>query len=666
MTTIEAIDEKITSLNEIINNFNEADLEELDEVKAQLLILKECEQVFADEEILSSYDFSKVIEMLEDNDLGFDDLSKTLKDIQNIIKIRRELNVSDKEVPFAVSQVKAFRVFVEKFSELKNRLNNRYTELSKSTSSKSRLESMESLKKLLEGKGRRKYYTESMINDFFDEFDLLNMNPKEAKDILSGFFDTKNLNSRHSAVKANYEDILDLYREYVSDFNVMESLLDKHRKEIVSKIDLDNTREILEFFKKEGILDKFKKTTLLQISVFGKANYIINDLYPKIKSKPVNKQKQYFNDTLATVWVKQPGTGNHRGGTFNYLYSSNPNNNKKSLYSRCHSVDIDELEENIKYLKANNNLFDPSFQIDLISEDAEGMRLKRMPTWLLKKNVELCKLFGLGYLTELPFSLVDQIDIEDKIHLAVELGLLNPPMTPEFIGMEKDIVNNYKFEKNVSKKNIYNQSIRNYFQRYASLLNKIPINEYAYMFSDLNKLGYIGFYNNFLSSAKAGQADRSYLESAKEITNNPTAMKELVANNFMNEWYPDKIDNYYEYESVITEKNTLLKTGVADKQDYYDYTILDDPLIQKLEEHCVYDTITSNDQIIQNKNEYIYLFNNRIISRYKVLHNASLLKEEYGYLDEDMLMTSIVRNSFIDPKSYDLIESTVRERGKTL
>ena len=60
------------------------------------------------------------------------------------------------------------------------------------------------------------------------------------------------------------------------------------------------------------------------------------------------------------------------------------------------------------------------------------------------------------------------------------------------------------------------------------------------------------------------------------------------------------------------------------------------------------------------------MFGDRIISRYKVLHNASILKEEYGTLTEDMLMTAIVRNSFLDEKTYKRIENCVWKRGMVM
>ena len=55
-------------------------------------------------------------------------------------------------------------------------------------------------------------------------------------------------------------------------------------------------------------------------------------------------------------------------------------------------------------------------------------------------------------------------------------------------------------------------------------------------------------------------------------------------------------------------------------------------------------------------NPYAYLFNTTIISRYKVLRNLSILKDKYGYLNSDMVLTSLVRNSYIDKKTFNTIK----------
>ena len=67
---------------------------------------------------------------------------------------------------------------------------------------------------------------------------------------------------------------------------------------------------------------------------------------------------------------------------------------------------------------------------------------------------------------------------------------------------------------------------------------------------------------------------------------------------------------------------------------------------------------------VELKNEFVYKFGDKLISRYKVLHNATILRDKYGYLDENMLLTSVVRNSFLNEETFKHIKDSVKERSK--
>ena len=45
----------------------------------------------------------------------------------------------------------------------------------------------------------------------------------------------------------------------------------------------------------------------------------------------------------------------------------------------------------------------------------------------------------------------------------------------------------------------------------------------------------------------------------------------------------------------------------------------------------------------------------------KVLRNASILKKVYKELDQEMLLTAIVRNSFIDNDTFQLIKAQIMD-----
>ncbi len=667
MATLDILSQKIDVLKDTLTQLSETNMDERTKIQAQIVIIEECERVIDNEELMSSYDFSNAIRLIESYNFSIENLSQIISDIQSVLLVREELNMSSDDMPLEENQVSTFKTFIEKLKAVKEELNEKLKKLSENVEGKKRISNLEALKNILEGTGRRKYYTEDMFRDFYEEFDILSLPPEQAQSLLEGFYQTRNLRSRQSVEKANIEDVVALYREFLpsSTMRFFEALLDNHKNEVTSAIDLDNVREILQFFKDNGILDKFKRTTLLKITLYGKAEYIKETVYPKVMSNTPDVIETFYEDDLASIWIKEKGTSTHKASPFRRNRGRGEEKDTESLYSSCLTVDYDEFWENIEILRTNRSLFDDKFDVDDVGAN---LNIKTLPVWVLKKNIELCKLFGLGTITSLPTTCIERGDIEDKIHLAIELGLLNPPLTPVFREMDKDIVRNEEFQRNTARKKIYNQSIRNYFQRYLSMLSNRSVNEYAYMFYKLQTEGYTGFYNDFFSDVHAGKGNPEIITpQVREVITDKKKMDDFITDNFMTEWYSDFIQNYDEYDDVITEYTDEEKKTEYKEQSYIDSAILEDPLIKKLEENnTVMDTITQNDEVVERKNEFVYMFGNRIISRYKVLHNASILKDMYGTLTKDMLMASIVRNSFLDNDTFQQIYSNVMERGRTL
>ena len=667
LDTLDVLSRKIEELKDTLSQLSESNIDEKANIQAQIFIIEECERVIDNEEMMSRYDFSNAIRLIESYNFSIENLSQIISDIQSVLLVREELNISSADMPLEDNQVSTFSNFIEKLKVLKEELNDKSQKLSENVESKKRISNLEALKNILEGTGRRKYYTEEMFRDFYEEFDILSLPPKQAQSLLERFYQTKNLSSRQSIEKANLEDVVALYREFLpsTTMKYFEALLNDHKNEVTTIVDFDNVRDILQFFKDNGTLEKFKKTTLLKITLYGKADYIKEVVYPKVMSNTPDVIETFYEDDLASIWIKEKGTSTHKSSPFRRSRTRREENDTESLYSSCHTIDYDEFWENIEILRANRSLFDDKFDIDDVGAN---LNIKTLPVWVLKKNIELCKIFGLGTITSIPPSSIEKGDIEDKVHLAIELGLLNPPLTPMFIEMDKDIIRNEEFQRNTTKKKIYNQSIRNYFQRYLSMLSIRSVNEYAYLFYKLKTEGYIAFYNDFFSDVQAGKGNPEIITpQIREVITDKKRMDDFVANNFMTDWYSDVIKNYDEYDDIITEYTDEEKKIEYKKQSYINSAILADPLIKELEENnTVMDTITQNDEVVERKNEFVYMFENRIISRYKVLHNASILKDMYGTLTKEMLMASIVRNSFIDNDTFQQIYLEVMERGRNL
>ena len=669
MTASDLLREKIDTLKNAITEISVENLDEKTRISAELVIIDEVEKVSKDEILMTKYDFSSAITLLETHDFVIENLSKIISDIKNVIEVKQELNLP--ELALATAQKETFDSFINQLSSLKNSLTEKLTELTKDDRNKRKIQNLEDLMAILENPGSRKYVTVDMVDTFYEEFDILNKPLSEVKLLLKGFYNTRNLRNRKNREKADIYEVIALYKEFFSDNRLLEDLIKVHQEEITTYIDLDNTRDILAFFTDKKIINKFRRTALLKVSLFGKIEKI-KEVYDQIMNRDPNSLDLYFEDDLATVWVCY---NNHsRKKPFRVSREKDGTGDEDRLYSKCHTVTLDEFWENVDLLNQNSNLFSDKYDV---GNFGAHLRAKRIPTEQVKnytsllnlvtgpgdfrKNIGLCRIFGFGTIHKIPVSTLEYGDIEEKIHLAIELGLLNPPITQEYKVMEASILKTEEFERNMDKQNLVNQSIRNYFQRYSSKLSGNSINEYAYLFYKLLTLGQENFYRDFFSDVKAGQADPCFLADAKK--NND--IDDIVMNNFITEWYSEFVPNYDEYDEIIEEANSTSKKDGFDQTTYFNQDILNEELIVNLEEnYCVNDILKQGEQEIEIKNQFVYVFDDRIISRYKVLRNASILKSYYGVLDENMLIASIVRNSYLDENAFDIISDIVREGKK--
>lgn len=664
MDILKTIENKIEELKKIISDSEESNKKEKSIIQEQIRLLEECESVSNDEEKMIGFDFSKVLNLIEQ--FGYDNktILKTIEDIKNVLSIRKQLKMSEEELPLDEKQIFEYKKLINKLKEVKEDLNKKLNQLPDVEDIKKKISDLEGLLKVFQGGFRRKYYTIEMFNTFCEVFDIFHLPPEQAHELLGLFYNTSNLKIRQNVDEVNIEEVISLFAEFFVDtsFKLYEKLIRDHKNEVSSKIDLDNAREILQFFKDKNILDKFKRTALLKITIYGKAEYIKETVYPEIMADP--SKDIFFEDDLASVWIKEKGKSNYRTSTFRRNGGRKKGQETELLSPSSYTVDYDEFRQNVELLRENSNLFGDKFNLD---DPGANIAIKTLPVWVLKKNIELCKLFGLGSISSLPATCVINGNLEDKIHLAIELGLLNPPLNSRFRMIDKDIVRSEQFQTNYNRKKIYNQSIRNYFQRYLGMLGITTINEYAYMFYILKEHGYIEFYNEFFSEAHAGKANRAFIEQVKEIATDKDKIDGLVSNNFLIDYYSNYIDNYGEYDEILNEYNDEDKTSEYNGENYFSRDILEDPLIKELESNnTVIDFVTQNDEEVERMNEFVYMFDDRIISRYKVLHNASILKSMYGYLSRDMVLTSIVRNSFLDSDSFQKIYSSVMKGSITL
>ena len=695
MAILDILEEKITTLNNILEQVKTSDLNKKQKLEAELIIIEECERVLNSEELMMDYDFSNSVSILNNQNLTINNVEHMLSEVKQVINVKRMVNIP--ELEFSEEQKNALIQLKKNLETAKHSIKKEIAEISKKEIGNKNIENLEELRNILAGTSKKKYYTEEMFDAFSELVDWEKLSDEEFDSILSGFYNTRNFQREQKKEKENIDNVISLYKEFLPERDLIKNqsnefsglfgeMIYKYQEEITSYIDLDNTREILQFFKETGILNKFNRTALLKVSIFAESDYV-KELYHKIQTNHPEEMDIYYEDATATLWICN--STNYRRKPFRVSIEKPTKKEKESLYSQCHSITEDEFRENVKVLSENSDMFSEKLDIsnigahlkvktmdqEKIKKYTSLLRLVTTSSWQLVKNLQLFKLFKMGENFKIPITSLERGDIENKIHLAIELGLLNPPMDSIYREIEKNILTSESFSKIASHRRIYNNSIRNYFQRNTSIICQLSINDYSFLFYKLNKLGPTDFYNYFFHEKQSGRKDTENIKNdiektvpektilVKEKRKNVKDYDQFIRNNFVIDYYNEYIENYEEYDYIITNYNEENKKSYNQSFTYYDNEILKDELIKELEEkNCIEDILTQNNQIIKQKNEFVYKIGNTLISRYKVLHNASILKRKYGYLNKEMLMTSIVRNSFLTKESFETIEKIIYDK----
>ena len=159
----------------------------------------------------------------------------------------------------------------------------------------------------------------------------------------------------------------------------------------------------------------------------------------------------------------------------------------------------------------------------------------------------------------------------------------------------------------------------------------------------------------------AGKRNKSdfYQKEDKEYLKDSKVIEKIIDDSFVTNYYDALIPNYDAYNDCIKEYLSSLNSDTVNP--YFDDGILNDEGVNELEKHMIYDTYLVDNDMKKIPNQYVYLFDKCIISRYKVLRNLSILKNKYGYLNNDMILTAVVRNSFIDKDTFELIKDEIQK-----
>lgn len=388
----------------------------------------------------------------------------------------------------------------------------------------------------------------------------------------------------------------------------------KHKTEIERKINLSNALEILEYMKSVKIkslslLDYFSNPTLLTLLVYGNKDTIMQR-YEQLSID--GKLYQVFFDT-SSVWLKTLNKKDVRS-TRSHNTHTKGTGEVGTLKYDSQIISYDDMIENERFLKSKG------FPVSL-SESIHYKILKTNPI-ILKNNYEIYKKYGFFDVAKRsPASMLGASRLLEKCDLCVELGILNG------MGSNEKDCNLIKY----SPTRLVNTP-RGFFQYLAlSKLNSRPHEYYGLISSDSK--------DAFALSSITHQMKLKGLGTSCD----DKTLNEFIENNFINQ--NEHIPNYLRYDAIVLG---------SDKIDY-DKEILSLPDIDKLEKE-------------NKKSEFIYKFNEQIISRQKVLRVSSILYNKYHKLTKEMLLYSITKGSYINEEVLDDIENNISysyEGGKT-
>lgn len=633
-------------LNRKIDELKNNSPTELESLNKNLDTVKEALEALDDDEKLISYDFNMAINLVNRNvkTFGIIDFKKCINDVKNVLIIRNKfvnsLTLSD-------NQSHDINCFKEKLIELKKYLEELIIDYEKGKVNENLISNLDSFKELLEGDGTFSY---EMLESFFEVVDYDTLSYKDIKELSDLILEAKTRKIEDKK-RVKVKEVISLLQEYYGP-NFKTSGVINYRDEICSRIDLDNARKILEFFRKEKILKDFFYTAILQIVVYGKYEFIKDFYFEKVLPKKDKIKKLYFNDTMSCLWINENSS---RRRYSNYIKTSNDKKRECTLYSTIADVSDDDFWENVRLINENNEILCDKFDVGNI----DNLWVLTKPTWLIKKNLELFKLFGFS---KVKISAIAQNDVEEKLHLTTELGLLNPPRNSIFNEIEEIVPRYEEFEAIGKKRKKDNGSILNYYERNATQISSTSFREYIYWFYKIQRSSKEEFYQCFFSKKKAGTRATSGLMSIDDemIVSSSESMNDLIKDNFIVDYTP-LINRYDVYKQTLDEFYNSEKSDDFDK--YYDESILSDVVLESIERFKVKDEVFIDGRKRITDNPYVYVFDKTIISRYKVLHNLTVLKDKFAYIDEDMLLSAIVYNSYMNLETFEMISERIRKDG---
>lgn len=640
MTAEQLINERINNLQEIMDSAS-SEVEKLhiklDEVNKILDVINNL-----NESILNN-NISEIEKLFEEYNIDCENGIKSYKEVQDMMAYYVYANETNYDI---------YDEYKEGLIELSNSLlslrqtiSRELDENNQMTDYRVDIKNLKDVISILNHEGDKKYITEEMLlslnNYVFKYYSVDELTPLYEKLYESDFF---KLNNREISI----EDVTHLFHEYLGN-NSCDKYITDNQEDISSNINFDNAKSVLKFFKDNDLLRYFEneKVALVDIVISSDLQKV-STVYEKIKeiSSRGVKINNFFTSNSAEIWKK---VERRSRGNYSRENRRTGERDTRNSSSTPYLYTIFDYEKNVELLKDYSDVVGVFSENDLYAHPV----VKTTSPNTLKRNLEICRVYRINKTGDISLFIL-KCDLERRANLAIELGLLSTPVNKEYDMYSYGIPNREEFENS-------GRNIRDYFANFNSKLFTMNESEFAYLAKKLSDLGPAAFYSSFFSGHNGRKGMKSPFTSDEKVQINNIFNGENSA-------FIDKnqsINNYSEYSSIIDENQDENFDG-----KYFDLDVLNDELIRDLEQRAsTYDSVTREGQTVNIKNHYVYKFDkegiskNRLISRYKVLRNASILKKNYGYLDKDMLLTAIVKGSYITALDFEAINNYTHVYG---
>ena len=297
------------------------------------------------------------------------------------------------------------------------------------------------------------------------------------------------------------------------------------------------------------------------------------------------------------VWVNNPvkKKSHRRKG------EPGPKENPRSLYYAARKISLEDIELNEKFLK------EKGFDISAVESD-KAVKLLTTPNYRVVENYDICRRYGLydGSIKNQALTPLYGSNIEDRLDNLIEIGLLNG-------------------------KNISLDFFSNYTKRYPSAIVTMDQNNIMFMYYLKSMYSQREYYEKIFSKSRVGMLTKENIPKFSS----QGKMQQFVDDNFVS---LDRIPNSESYDSIVHDSEA----------ECYDETVFHEKEIFDLER-----------QFRVRDNDYVYVIDDVIVSRLKVLKICSILKDAGVPITKNEIMYAVTKGMYLTKNVYDRVASHV-------